>query len=90
MNPASSDPRPGARSQAEIEAYLTTLMAETLDLPETKIDPDKEFKRYGLDSASVACIVGDLEDWFDRELDTKIVYEHPTITRLAQALAQPE
>lgn len=70
---------------AEIEAWLVRYVAELLDIED--VDVETPFDRYGLDSASVAGMMGDLGEWLGSKLDPSIPFDYPTIEALAKHLA---
>ena len=70
---------------AEIETWLVRYVAELLDIED--VDVETPFDRYGLDSASVAGMMGDLGDWLGYKLDPSIPFDYPTIEALAKHLS---
>ena len=48
------------------------------------VGPDISFPRMGLDSASSAYFIVELEEWLGIELDPEILTEHQTIAELAR------
>ena len=70
---------------AEIESWLVRYVAELLDIED--VDVETPFDRYGLDSASVAGMMGDLGEWLGHKLDPSIPFDYPTIEALAKHLA---
>lgn len=73
-------------SLADIRAWLTSYMAFLLDEEPGKINTERSFDSYGIDSAAAVSLVGDLEDWMGIELDPTIVYDYPSIDQLADFL----
>ncbi|HLY46228.1 MAG TPA: acyl carrier protein [Stellaceae bacterium] len=75
---------PSNASHAEIcdwcVAYLKRIVAD----PSTAITPDATFAQMGLDSATSAYFIVELEEWLGVELEPELVFEHPTITDLAR------
>jgi acyl carrier protein len=71
----------------EIEAWIISYLAKTLDLDRNEIDTTITFDNYGLDSATAAFMTSDLEDWLQFEIDPALPYEYPTIKELSQHLA---
>lgn len=76
----------------EIEQWIITYLAEMLEISTHEIEADVPFDTYGLDSSAAVGLTGDLEDWLNREVDPTILYDYPTVERLADYLseAQPE
>ncbi|WP_030766016.1 acyl carrier protein [Streptomyces sp. NRRL F-2664] len=54
--------------------------------PET-IDPTVPFAEYGMDSVAALSLCGDLEDEFGLEVEPTLLWDHPTVERLAGHLA---
>lgn len=71
----------------EIQAHLVDYLAELLEIKPNEFDVQTTFDRYGLDSAAVVGMTGDLETWLGRKIPPNIAYEHPTVESLAQHLA---
>ena len=69
----------------EIESWLVRYIAELLDIED--IDVETPFDRYGLDSAAIAGMMGDLGEWLGQKLDPSMPYDHPNIQALAKHLA---
>jgi acyl carrier protein len=72
---------------AEIEAWLTTYLANLLNLPETRIEKTIPFEQFGLDSAAAVAMTGDLARWLGTELDPNVTFEDRTIQALAARIA---
>ena len=75
-------------SAAEIQAWMSSYLAQLLALEPDEINVKIPFDRYGLDSSVAVGLTGDLEDWLDRKLDPTLLYDYPTIEALAQHLAE--
>jgi len=78
---------PGNVTETEICDWCIAYVKRTVDHPSIAIGPDVTFPQMGLDSASSAYFVVELEEWLGTELDPEIVVEHPTIAQLARHLA---
>lgn len=70
-----------------IQAWLSSYLAELLDIEPDEVDIRTPFQRYGLDSAATVGLIGDMEGWLKRELSPTLLYDYPTIEALAQNLA---
>ena len=79
-----SQPFPSA---AEIQAWITTYLADLLEIEPDEIDVTIPFDCYGLDSAVAVGMTGDLEDWLGRKLDPTLLYDYPTVESFAHHLA---
>ncbi len=73
---------------AEIQAWMSSYLAQLLALEPDEVNATIPFDRYGLDSSVAVGLTGDLEDWLDRKLDPTLLYDYPTIEALAQHLAE--
>jgi|RhiMetStandDraft_8_1073273.scaffolds.fasta_scaffold68566_2 acyl carrier protein len=71
-----------------IRGWLVGHLAELLKIAPHEIDVRTHFDRYGLDSAEVVTLTGDLEDWLGRQLSPSLLYDYLTIEDLAQHLAE--
>jgi acyl carrier protein len=79
--------RPENPSEPAIRDWCVKYLARTLDLSEQAIDPEAKFAQLGLDSANSVYLIVELEDWLGLELTPDLVFEHPTISKLARYLA---
>jgi len=78
---------PGKVSEAEIRDWCLDYVKRTVADPAISVGPDVTFPQMGLDSASSAYFIVELEEWLGIELDPEIVAEHPTIAALARYIA---
>jgi phthiocerol/phenolphthiocerol synthesis type-I polyketide synthase D len=76
-----------ARTQADIRTFLRNAVADLLDVDAASIDEHRPLTELGLGSRDAVGVVGELEDYLDRELDATIVFKTPTIAALAAALS---
>jgi phthiocerol/phenolphthiocerol synthesis type-I polyketide synthase D len=74
----------------EIEQWLVTRIADALHVSPDDIGVKTPFAELGVSSMSAAELAGDLEDMLDRTLPTTLLWDYPTIERLARHLADPE
>ena len=86
--PAVRETPEGARSSAEISAWLVERLAQDLELPIEEVDPAKPFAFYGLDSIHAVRLSTALEKWLGCELTPTIAYEYPSIDILSVHLAR--
>lgn len=77
----------GPPDRAEIEAWLTDHVAELLKVQPGKVDANRSFADYGLDSLAAVILSGDLEEWLGCTLPPTLAWDFPTIDRLASHLA---
>jgi acyl carrier protein len=75
-------------SVEDIQAWLSSHLAEALELEEQSIKPDKDFTEYGLDSLTMVNLSGELESFLGCRLDPTLVLSYPNIQLLSEQLAQ--
>ncbi len=75
-----------AERLATVEDWITTYMADLLDVPTAQVDLNRPFDQYGLDSAATVAFASDLGRWLGTKLDTKIMFEHDTIRAVTDHL----
>ncbi|MEO1377375.1 MAG: acyl carrier protein [Cyanobacteria bacterium J06635_10] len=73
---------------AEIQAWVTSYLAELLEIEASEVDVTIPFNRYGLDSSAAVGMTGDLEEWLEFELDPTLIYDYPTIEALTQHITE--
>ena len=75
-------------TRTQIEEWLVSYLAETLEIDKNEVDIKVPFTRYGLDSSSAVVMTGDLETFLGLEIEATVPYDYPTIEALAQYLEQ--
>ena len=73
-----------ALSYETVEEWLVVYLSRLLKTPEENIDINQSFESYGMDSASVIGLTGDLTEWSGLELEETVVYNHGNIAQLAR------
>ena len=71
-------------TESEIRDWCIAHLGRTLDDPSIAIAPDATFAQMGLDSATSAYFIVELEEWLGTELEPEIVFDYPTIADLAR------
>ena len=74
-------------SETEIRDWCLACLARTVDNPAIPIGPDIPFPQMGLDSATSAYFIVELEEWVGVELEAELVYDYPTVGELARHIA---
>lgn len=74
-------------NQTDIVEWLRDRIARDLQSDAGTVDPDATFNRLGLDSLALLAVLGDLASELDIEIETSVLFDHPTITALALHLA---
>jgi natural product biosynthesis luciferase-like monooxygenase protein len=82
----SEAPAPGQTAD-DLATWLRATLAERIKISPEALDADEPFARYGLDSAAVVGIAGELEARLGRRLSPTLLYEYPTISALSRHLA---
>ena len=75
---------PGRVSEGEIRDWCIAYLRRTVDAPAAAVDIDASFAAMGIDSASSAYFIVELEEWLGIELEPELVFDHPTIADLAR------
>jgi amino acid adenylation domain-containing protein len=84
--PAAAPARSAASPQA-VEAYLAAKIAAVLKVASDKLDTAETFDRYGLDSVAALQAIDALEVDLGK-LPNTLLFEYPTVAKLAQALLE--
>jgi myxalamid-type polyketide synthase MxaE and MxaD len=71
-----------------LRGWLVARIAATLRVDPATIEAEAPFDSYGLSSTEAVALSGDLQELLGRELPATLVYEYPTISRLARYLAR--
>ncbi|MGC5015919.1 SDR family NAD(P)-dependent oxidoreductase [Streptosporangium sp. DT93] len=74
----------------EIRRFVTGRIAARCRLPLADVDPDRPLEEFGLSSRDAVAVAGELEVFLGRELGPTLVWEYPTINRLARGLVPRE
>nr|CRH05952.1 protein of unknown function [include conserved 4'-phosphopantetheinyl transferase domain and Phosphopantetheine-binding domain] [Candidatus Magnetococcus massalia] len=85
MTEASSAP-----NAVQIQGWIRDYLVETLQVDPKDIDPQRPFTEYGLDSAAVVILTGDLEEWLARDLDPTLLQDYTTLEVLANHLSSSD
>lgn len=71
----------------EIEAWLVAHVAEAAGIAAEEVDVQETFDSFGLSSREAVTMSGDLEEWLGVRLPPTLVYQYPTVQKLAEYLA---
>ncbi|HEX8065556.1 MAG TPA: type I polyketide synthase [Thermoleophilaceae bacterium] len=74
-------------SREEIERWLADAIAARARIPAADVDRDAPFESFGLDSAAVVDVAGELGERLGRELPETLLFDRPTIAGVAAHLA---
>ena len=86
MEPRTYPPR----DRKAIEGWLVVHLALLLRMRPEDIDVQAPFAQYGLDSVTAVYLVGQLEEWLDRDLPVGLAWDFPNIEALAEHLAESD
>ncbi|MBG0819433.1 SDR family NAD(P)-dependent oxidoreductase [Planomonospora sp. ID91781] len=71
----------------DIRRFLSERIAARCRLPLADVDADRPLEEFGLSSRDAVAVAGELEALLGRALGPTLVWEYPTIDRLARGLA---
>lgn len=71
----------------EMQDWIVDYLSKLLQVDRNEVDVTSPFERFGLDSAAVVGMTGDLSDAFRIEIDPTLAYDHPTIEKFSRELA---
>ncbi|WP_437597390.1 SDR family NAD(P)-dependent oxidoreductase [Sorangium sp. So ce590] len=84
----SRDPLTQHSTIAEVQKWLTERIAERSGAPPRSIDPGARFRDCGLDSMAAMGLIAALGEAIGRPLHPTLIWECPTIERLARHVAE--
>ncbi|MFI9365449.1 acyl carrier protein [Kitasatospora sp. NPDC053057] len=70
-----------------VRQWLRGCVAASVRIPEESIDFEAPLSQYGLDSVYVFSLCADIEDHYGIEVEPTLLWDHPAIGPLAEALA---
>lgn len=73
---------------SEVNHFILSKVAETLNAKAEDINPDEEFISLGLDSMHAILLIDEIEKKFGIEINPHSFWEHPTINSFAASLEQ--
>ncbi len=74
-------------SEEEIRSFLVAEVARMANLDPARLDINRAFAHYGLDSAQMLEITGQLAEWLGHKLHDSLAWEYPNIRQLSAYLA---
>jgi NADPH:quinone reductase-like Zn-dependent oxidoreductase/acyl carrier protein len=78
--------KPGPSRRLVLETHLKELLSQTLRLPVSRIDSDRAFKSYGMDSLTALEFRNRIESSIQVTLSVSLVFNYPNISRLTPYL----
>ncbi|MFY1826257.1 acyl carrier protein [Myxococcus fulvus] len=76
-----------AHDAASIQSWCINYVARILDTPPSRIDPNVEVERLGLDSSTAVALIMSLEEHLGIELMPELLFEYPTLASISKHLA---
>lgn len=72
----------------QIQTWLVNYLSKLLEINRDEVDVTAPFDRFGLDSATVVGMTGDLSEFLGVEVDPTLAYDYPTLEKFAAATAR--
>ena len=72
---------------ADLRDRVAAVVGARLGIAPADLDPDEEFSRYGVDSATAVELSGELQRLLGRPLPATLLYDRPTLAALVRSLA---
>ena len=79
---------PATPTEAEIRDWCLAYVQRIVDDPGIAVGTDIGFAEMGLDSATSAYFIVELEEWVGVELEPELVFDYPTIADLARHIVE--
>ena len=71
----------------DISNWIRTRIAKDIEKDASEVDPEVTFDQLGIDSLALLGVLGDLAAKLDIEIETSVLFDHPTIASLSVHLA---
>lgn len=72
-----------SKSKEEIQTFIVNNLADMLGMKASEIASDANFDKLGVSSSSAIGLIGELEDFLDRDIAPSVLYENNTVNALA-------
>ncbi|MFE9674246.1 SDR family NAD(P)-dependent oxidoreductase [Streptomyces sp. NPDC006259] len=80
------NPEPSPATAEDVRAWLASAVAEAAGLDPMSVDPHRPIAEFGLGSRQLVTLGVDLSERVGRPLEPSLVFNHPTIAALTDAL----
>ncbi|MBS6414318.1 MAG: type I polyketide synthase [Corynebacteriales bacterium] len=67
----------------ELIAWMREWIANDVSITVSEVNPDQPFEEFGLSSRSILELAGQLEDLTGKSINAAVVYQNPTVNKLA-------
>jgi acyl carrier protein len=81
-------PRALLTARTSIEHWLVDYVAKISRQDVASVNVDHPFSHYDLDSIAAVEMTADIEDWLSVRLEPTLIWDYPTIARLASHLSE--
>ncbi|MBQ72072.1 MAG: phosphopantetheine-binding protein [Planctomycetaceae bacterium] len=71
----------------DISNWIRTRIAKDIEKDASEVDPEVTFDQLGIDSLALLGVLGDLAAKLEIEIETSVLFDHPTIASLSVHLA---
>ncbi|MFJ3234309.1 SDR family NAD(P)-dependent oxidoreductase [Streptomyces sp. NPDC086787] len=85
----NQSPEPSPVTSEGIRAWLASAVAEAAGTDRAAVDPDRPIAEYGIGSRRLVTLAAELSELTGRTLEPSLVFNHPTITAIADAILRP-
>ncbi|MFD9464720.1 SDR family NAD(P)-dependent oxidoreductase [Streptomyces sp. NPDC060027] len=69
-----------------VRAWLTSAVADAAGLAPSAVAPERPIAEFGLGSRQLVALAAGLSEWTGRPLEPSLVFDHPTIAGVAEAV----
>jgi acyl carrier protein len=70
-----------------VQDWMVDYLSKLLQIPRESVTVDVPFDSFGLDSATLVGMTGDLSTHLGIDVDPTLAYDHPSIEKFARAIA---
>ncbi|WP_078973657.1 type I polyketide synthase [Streptomyces sp. MMG1533] len=84
--PANESPKQSVTTPEGVRAWLVSAVAEASGLDPLTVDPHRPIAEFGLGSRQLVTLAAELSERTCRTLNPSLVFDHPTVAALAEAV----
>ena len=67
--------------------WLTATLASSLEVAPSTLDPMVPLADMGVDSVRAVGLVGDMEMYYDIDVDPTLIFDYPTLAHIAEYIS---